>query len=91
MLKTQKTLFEENKSPCGHAEDTGGVFEESKSPCGHAEDTGGVVEENKAPADMLEALPCLTNVHFVCLIHTLPARYAFLYTQCTFLNTQYTF
>ena len=33
---------------------------------------------------MLEALPCLTNVHFVCLIHILHA-------QCTFLYTKYTF
>ena len=47
MLKTQKTLFEESKSPCGHAEDTGEGFEENKSPCGHAEDTGGVFEEQK--------------------------------------------
>ena len=45
----------------------------------------------KAPAGMYEAHPCLTNIHFVCLIHILHAQYTFPRTQHTFLYTQYTY
>ena len=39
-----------------------------------------------------EAPPCLTNVHFVCLIHILHAQCTFLYTKYTFyLHQIYTF
>ena len=34
---------------------------------------------------MVEALPCLTNTHFVCLIQIIHAQYTFLYTQYTYL------
>ena len=38
----------------------------------------------KAPAGTYTALPCLTNAHFVCLMHILHAQYTFLYTKYTF-------
>ena len=61
------------------------VLRKIKATAGMLNTLAEFLRKIKAPAGMLEALPCLTNTHFVCRIQIIHAQDTFLYTQYTYL------